>query len=148
MGFFKKIKSAVEEKVSVDAINPEIKQKIERSVLMQIDGYSGHYREEFHNVVQEWSDEGREIVFKHVDLEAHKRAGVETLKDKISEIVWNDIEDDVEENVKQKTDNEIAMKAAKKAGEKIVEVTVSKLVDEGLEKISKESEEEYQGQTG
>ncbi|MFW9853566.1 MAG: hypothetical protein ACFFFG_00800 [Candidatus Thorarchaeota archaeon] len=148
MGFFKKIKSAVEEKVSVNAINPEIKQKIERSVLMQIDGYAAHYREEFHNVAQEWSGEGREIVFKDVDLEAHKRAGVETLKDKITEIVWNDIEDDVEENVRKQTDNDIAMKAAKKAGEKVVEVTVNKLVDEGLEKISKESEEDYQNQTG
>jgi hypothetical protein len=148
MGFFKKIKSVVEDKVKVEALNPEIKQKIERSVLMQIDSYAAHYRTEFRNITQEWSDEGRNIVFKEVDLESHNRAGVETLKDKISDIVWTEVEDDVEGNVKRQTDNEIAMKAAKKASEKAVEVSVDKLVDEGLEKISKESEEDYEKESG
>ena len=137
MGFLKKILN----RSKPEPISTEIKDKIHNLVIKNLETYEENYNNEFSAVIEEWKEAEKELDFTAIDNEAHNKAGVETVKDEISKLVWNETEDDVERNVKAQTENEIAMKAAKKAGEKAVEKMVSKAVDQGLEKMTEKQEE-------
>ena len=118
-------------------LSPEIKNKVQNLIIANLESYGENYRKELSNVANEWKEEGKEFNFPSIDKEAHNRAGVETVKDEISKVVWEQTEADVEKEVRAKVDNELAVKAAKKVGEKGIEKMVDKTVDKALDKLKK-----------
>ncbi|MFX1512314.1 MAG: hypothetical protein ACFFCQ_06995 [Promethearchaeota archaeon] len=115
------------------------KQRIEEITKRSVENWKPEYNAAYQEIVQEWEDEGRQIIHKEVDKEAKKRTSVEELKMNISEEAKTELMDDIR---KELPENEMARKAGEKAAEKAIEKTVDKSVDKLVDQFSKEKEEE------
>ena len=134
------LKTILRKSSPVDPINDNIKEKVERLIVSQLDDYEKNYNHELFNVYKEWRSKEKKFTFEELDQEAHNRAGVKSLKQFITNKTWLEIEDDVDEEVRTKTENDMVIKTSNTAGKKTVGMMVSKTVDEGIKRITKKAE--------
>lgn len=121
----------IKDLIGPNPINSERKARIEELVKENMEEYKKNYNEEFKSISEARAKEGIELVFEEIDQEAKKQAGLDIIKENITEQACNELLPEIESELPEQ---------GKVTGTKVAEKGIEKVVHASVDKIAKELE--------
>ena len=113
----------------LEKISGLVQQQVER-----VNTYMENFNMAKEEYIKDFEDRKKKIDENKINKMAHKKAGIETMKEEISGFVWDQIEGDIDTNVRKTVNNDLAVKAAMKGAEKVVAKAVETVIDKTMDR--------------